>query len=219
MSLASLRSRLSDRLAPAGGWRSDALAVSSDFDLNPGAGRPERSLRPAAVLIPVIAYAGGATVLLTKRADTLTNHGGQIAFPGGRLDRGETAVEAALREAHEEVGLNPAAVEVLGVSEAYETVTGFLVTPVVGWIAAPPTLTADAAEVADMFEVPWDFLMDLANHRRDHVEPDVGPRRWFWAMPWQDRYIWGATAGIIRGLRTRLYDPAVEAGMAAEDAA
>jgi len=108
---------------------------------------------------------------------------------------------------------------VLGVSEAYETVTGFLVTPVVGWIAAPPALTADAAEVADLFEVPWDFLMDLANHRRDHVEPEVGPRRWFWAMPWQDRYIWGATAGIIRALRTRLYGEADETAMAAEDAA
>ncbi len=220
MSLASLRSRLTERLEPVEGWRLDAGALRSDFDLNPEAGRPERNLRPAAVLIPVIAHAEGATVLLTRRADTLTSHTGQIAFPGGRLDAGETAAEAALREAMEEVGLDPAAVEVLGVSEAYETVTGFLVTPVIGWIAEPPVLTARADEVADLFEVPWDFLMDLANHRRDFLEPDIGPRRWFWAMPWQDRYIWGATAGIIRALRARLYGGDRDvAATAAEDAA
>lgn len=220
MSLAPLRSRLTERLERVEGWRLDAGALRSDFDLNPEAGRPERNLRPAAVLIPVIAHAEGATVLLTRRADTLTSHTGQIAFPGGRLDAGETAAEAALREAMEEVGLDPAAVEVLGVSEAYETVTGFLVTPVIGWIAEPPVLTARADEVADLFEVPWDFLMDLANHRRDFLEPDIGPRRWFWAMPWQDRYIWGATAGIIRALRTRLYGGDRDvAATAAEDAA
>ena len=220
MSLASLRSRLTERLAPAEGWQSDACAQGSDFDLSPETGRPKRSLRPAAVLIPVIAHAGGATVLLTRRADTLASHAGQIAFPGGRLDAGETAVEAALREAMEEVGLDPAAVEVLGVSEAYETVTGFLVNPVIGWIAEPPALTARVDEVADLFEVPWDFLMDMANHRRDFLEPDIGPRRWFWAMPWQDRYIWGATAGIIRALRTRLYGGEGDlAAVAAEDAA
>jgi 8-oxo-dGTP pyrophosphatase MutT (NUDIX family) len=99
-------------------------------------------LRPAAVLVPVIAHAGGATVLLTRRADTLTSHSGQIAFPGGRHEPGETAVQTALREAHEEVGLDPAAVEVLGIMPAYRTGTGFLITPVIGWIASAPELKA-----------------------------------------------------------------------------
>ena len=220
MSLSTLRARLTDRLASADDWRPDDRASRSDYDLNPRAARPERSLRPAAVLVPVIAHEGGGSVLLTRRADTLASHSGQIAFPGGRLEPGETAIDAALREAFEEVALDPAAVEVLGLSEAYETVTGFLVTPVIGWIARPPTLRADPQEVAELFEVPWNFLMDLANHRRDSLDPGTGPRRWFWAVPWQDRYIWGATAGIIRGLRVRLYDNEPDiAAAAAEDAA
>lgn len=216
MSLATLKARMTERLIAAYGW-TPMPATGSDFDLNPDAPRPERSLRAAAVLIPVIAHADGATVLLTRRADTLTSHTGQIAFPGGRLESGETAVEAALREAMEEVALDPAAVEVLGLSEPYETVTGFLVTPVVGWVATAPTLAADPHEVAEMFEAPWDFLMDATNHRRDSYDRDGSPR-WFWAMPWQDRYIWGATAGIIHRLRARLYDDDAE-GTAAEDAA
>lgn len=216
MSLATLKARLRDRLVPADGWVS-VPATRSDFDLNPEAERPERSLRAAAVLIPIIAHPDGATVLLTRRADTLASHTGQIAFPGGRLESGETAVAAALREAKEEVALNPTAVEILGLSEPYETVTGFLVTPVIGWIATAPTLAADPDEVAEMFEAPWDFLMDAANHRRDSHDHD-GTSRLFWAMPWQDRYIWGATAGIIRSLRDRLYEGDFQVE-AAEDAA
>ncbi len=216
MSLATLKRRLSDRLLPPEDWRPLGRATRSDFDLNPDAPRGERALREAAVLVPVIAHAGGATVLLTRRADTLASHTGQIAFPGGRLDPGETAVDAALREAFEEVALDPAGVEILGVSEPYETVTGFLVTPVIGWIASAPSLTPAPDEVADLFETPWDFLMDPVNHRRESRTMPEGPTRHFWAMPWQDRYIWGATAGIIRGLRARLYD---DAANIAEDAA
>jgi len=218
MSLASLKARLRDRLRPAADWDGSAPAHRSDFDLNPSAARPERTLRPAAVLIAVVETPDGASVVLTRRAGTLNSHGGQIAFPGGRLEPGETAMDAALREAMEEVALDPAAVEVLGLGDTYETGTGFLVTPVVGWLDRPPTLTADPGEVADIFEVPWDFLMDVANHRRDWLEPEPGERRWFWAMPWRDRYIWGVTAGIVRGLRTRLYGEAPEA-VVAEDAA
>lgn len=220
MSLVSLRERLAERLAPASAWRPDGLPARSDFDLNPRAPRPDRRLRPAAVLIPIIARAEGATVLMTRRSDSLASHTGQIAFPGGRLDPGETAAQAALREAWEEVALEPGVVEVLGVGDGYETVTGFIVTPVVGWLARPPAVSPSPAEVAEVFEVPWDFLMDAANHRRDFHDPEGGPRRWFWAMPWQERYIWGATAAIVRALHARLYgDEAEPAAAVDEDAA
>jgi 8-oxo-dGTP pyrophosphatase MutT (NUDIX family) len=219
MSLETLRERLIGRLEPPGRWSADQTAARSDFDLNPGLERPTRTLRPAAVLIPVIARADGATVLLTRRADSLASHTGQIAFPGGRLDAGESAVDAALREAMEEVALDPASVEVLGVGDAYETGTGYLVTPVVGWLSQPPLTAPSEDEVAEVFEAPWDFLMDPANHRRDFYDRE-GQRRWFWAMPWEDRYIWGVTAGILRALRVRLYgEEASPAVAVAEDAA
>lgn len=220
MSLISLRERLIERLAPVSAWRPDGLPARSDFDLNPEPPRPGRTLRPAAVLVPVIARPDGATVLLTRRSDSLASHTGQIAFPGGRLDPGETAERAALREAWEEVALDPARVEVMGMGDAYETVTGFIVTPVVGWLSEPPVVVPSPAEVAEVFEAPWDFLMDPANHRRDFYDPESGPRRWFWAMPWEERYIWGATAAIVRALRTRLYgDEAEPAAAVGEDAA
>ena len=183
----------------------------SDFDLNPDAPRVDRLLRPAAVLIPVVDHANGPTLLLTRRSDSLASHTGQIAFPGGRLDAGETVVQAALREAMEEVGLSPDHVEPLGLSDAYETVTGFLVTPVVAWVRPGFILKTDPSEVADAFETPWDFLMDEANHRREFYDAPDGTRRWFWAMPWGERYIWGATAGMLRSLWGRLHDPAREA--------
>ncbi len=183
----------------------------SDFDLNPDAPRVDRPLRPAAVLIPVVDHADGPTLLLTRRSDSLASHTGQVAFPGGRLDPGETVVQAALREAVEEVGLSPDHVEPLGLSDAYETVTGFLVTPVVAWVRPGFTLTTDPREVADAFETPWEFLMDEANHRREFYDAPDGTRRWFWAMPWGERYIWGATAGMLRSLWGRLHDPAREA--------
>ena len=220
MSLATLKARLTERLAPASAWAPGGAAWRSDFDLNPDAERPERVLKPAAVLVPVIAEPGGATVLMTRRADSLASHTGQIAFPGGRLDPGETAVQAALREAHEEVALDPTAVEVLGVGDAYETGTGFLVTPVIGWLAAAPLVQPSPDEVAEVFEVPWDFLMDPANHRRDFYDREGQPRRWFWAVPFDQRYIWGVTAGIVRALRARLYGEEAEPEVAAgEDAA
>lgn len=219
MSLATLRERLIVGLEPAANWTPDRAPARSDFDLNPGADRPERILRPAAVLIPVIAEPTGATVLMTRRSDTLASHTGQIAFPGGRLDPGETAAAAALREAFEEVALDPAVVEVLGVGDAYETGTGFLVTPVVGWLTETPVTQAALDEVAEVFEVPWDFLMDPANHRRDSYDRDGQPRRWFWSMTHEDRYIWGVTAGIVRALRVRLYGEDAGPDVVTEDAA
>jgi 8-oxo-dGTP pyrophosphatase MutT (NUDIX family) len=220
MSLSSLRERLIDQLEPAAAWTPGRPPARSDFDLNPGAERPERTLRPAAVLIPVIAGPEGATVLMTRRSDSLTSHTGQIAFPGGRLDPGETAIEAALREAFEEVALDPALVEVLGVGDAYETGTGFLVTPVVGWLTARPQTTPSPDEVAEVFEVPWDFLIVPSNHSRDSYDREGQPRRWYWSMTHGQRYIWGVTAGIVRALRTRLYgEEALPQVAVAEDAA
>lgn len=205
MTCSSLKARLQGRLAPLSGWSPDHGAVRSDYDLNPGHRRPAGDLRPAAVLIPVIARDEGPSVLLTRRSDSLASHTGQIAFAGGRLDPGETAVEAAVREAWEEIALDPAVVEPLGLGDPYETGTGFLVTPVVAWLATPPQVTPSPAEVAEVFEAPWNFLMDPANHHRDYYDPDNGPRRWFWAMPYRERYIWGVTAGILKGLFARLY--------------
>lgn len=220
MSLSTLRERLIRHLEPACDWVPDRIAPRSDFDLNPDAARPLRTLRAAAVLVPVIARPGGASVLLTRRSDHLTSHAGQIAFPGGRLEAGETAVDAALREAFEEVALDPAAVRVLGAGDAYETGTGFLVTPVVGWLAEPPLVTPNPDEVAEVFEAPWEFLMDAGNHQQGFHDREGQPRRWFWAVPFEERNIWGVTAGIIRALRTRLYgDEPAPGERAAEDAA
>lgn len=221
MSRETLKERLTERLLRPSDWRLEGGPVRSDFDLNPGASRwVEGPLKPAAVLIPVVAGEEGARVLMTRRADSLARHTGQIAFPGGRLDPGETAVEAALREAWEEVALDPASVEVLGLSDAYETGTGYLVTPVVGWLEAPPSLTPSPAEVAEVFEIPWDVLMDPAVLKRDHLDTPAGVRRWFWSVTYGERYIWGVTAGIVRALRLRLYGEEGEPALAtAEDAA
>jgi 8-oxo-dGTP pyrophosphatase MutT (NUDIX family) len=214
MSPGTLKDRLAERLLPPSDWRLEAGPTRSDFDLNPGATRwVEGPLKPAAVLIPVVACKEGARVLMTRRADSLARHTGQIAFPGGRLDPGETAVEAALREAWEEVALDPASVDVVGLSEAYETGTGYLVTPVVGWLERLPILTPSPAEVAEVFEVPWDVLMDPAMLKRDHLETPAGARRWFWSLTHEDRYIWGVTAGIVRALRLRLYGEDGEAAL------
>lgn len=199
----ALKASLMTALDPADGPAATA-AARSDFDLNPGADRPARLLRPAAVLILVIAEGVGPRVLMTRRSDSLASHTGQIAFPGGRLDPGETVVEAALREAREEVALSREGVEVLGLGDPYETGTGFLVTPVVAWIDRMPSVAPSPDEVAEVFDVPWHFLMDAANHRQDHYERDGEPRRYFWAMPYGERYIWGVTAGILRALHDRL---------------
>lgn len=181
---------------------------ASDFDLNPDLKPAEhRRLKAAAVLVPIIWRPMGPTVLLTRRADTLNSHTGQVAFPGGRIDPGEGVVEAALREAREEVGLEPDRIRPLGLSDPYETGTGFCVTPVVAMVDPPFTLALNPDEVAVAFETPWDFLMDTGNHRQESLVWN-GAERWFWAMRWDDvgteRYIWGATAGMIRRLQQRI---------------
>jgi 8-oxo-dGTP pyrophosphatase MutT (NUDIX family) len=204
-----LRDFITARLDPLVEPRSDGL-LHSDFDLNPSA-KPKGAapLRPAAVLAPLVMRPDGLTVLLTRRADTLRQHTGQIAFPGGRCDPGETPWETALREAEEEVGLDRSFVELAGLLTPYETVTGYRVIPVVGFVRPGFTLTLNSGEVAEAFEAPFEFLMNTANHQRQSREAPGGERRYFYAMPYEDYFIWGATAGMLRGLHQRLYGETV----------
>jgi len=182
----------------------------SDFDLNPAAAPDgEAPLTPAAVLIGLVERPAGLSVILTRRADTLRSHTGQIAFPGGRCEAGETPWGAALRETHEEIGLDPARITLVGLSTPYRTGSGFHITPVVGFIAPPFDLTPNPGEVADIFETPFGFLMDPANHEQHEREMPAGVKRRFYAMTWEDRFIWGATAGMLRALYDRLYGAAV----------
>jgi 8-oxo-dGTP pyrophosphatase MutT (NUDIX family) len=180
------------------------VSPASDHDLNPTIALPIDGLQRAAVLVPIIERADGLTVLFTQRADQLRRHAGQIAFPGGGCEAGETAVTAALREAHEEVDLDPALVRIAGLATPYRTLTGYHITPVVGFVDPAARFKANAGEVADVFEVPFVFLMDPANHERRYRDQPPGPPRWHWAITWQGRLIWGATAGMVRGLYERL---------------
>ena len=183
---------------------------ASDFDLGANAFPNEPvELTPAAVLVGLIEREYGFSVLLTRRADTLRRHTGQIALPGGRCDPGETIWQTALREAHEEVGLAPDYVSLAGLSSPYRTGTGFLVTPVVGFIQPGFSLLANPAEVADIFETPFGFLMDPANHEQHERQAPTGETRRFYAMTHEDRFIWSATAGMLRALYDRLYGAAV----------
>jgi 8-oxo-dGTP pyrophosphatase MutT (NUDIX family) len=156
--------------------------------------------RRASVLVPIVARAGELTMLFTRRTAHLRNHSGQIAFPGGGAEPGDASAEAtALREAHEEIGLEPARVEVLGRLSDYHTRTDYRVTPVVGLVAPPVELRLDAHEVEEAFEVPLAFLLDPANHQR-HQREFQGRTVPFYAIPYRDYYIWGATAGMLINL-------------------
>lgn len=179
----------------------------SDFDLNPGLFSellPHPTPRPAAVLVPVVSH-DALTVLLTQRTDGLAHHAGQIAFPGGKVEAGDSdPVATALRESQEEIGLAPEFVEPLGYLDPYRTGTGFIVFPVVGLVRRGFGLRLDPREVADAFEVPLAFLMDTRNHAM-HTRPWHGGERRFYAMPFEQRYIWGATAGILKNMHQRLF--------------
>jgi len=154
----------------------------------------------AAVLIPLLLHEGGLSVLLTQRTQHLHDHAGQISFPGGRMDPEDlTPEKTALRESQEEIGLNPANVEIIGHLPEYLTVSGYSVTPVVGLVQAQAEYVHDEFEVADIFEVPLSFLMDPANHQVRIWQSEQGMRR-FYAMPYGNRFIWGATAGMLRNL-------------------
>ncbi|MDD5248631.1 MAG: CoA pyrophosphatase [Rhodocyclaceae bacterium] len=181
--------RIRERFAGGGGG---AAVAESDV--------PQTALTPAAVLIPIVRRASGMTVLLTQRTAHLRDHAGQVSFPGGRCEPHDAnRVDTALREAHEEVGIEPAQVEVLGCLPEYLTSTGFRVTPVVGFVNPPLNLRLDDFEVADVFEPPLEFLLDAANHQRHKLEYG-GALREYWAMPWKGYYIWGATAGMLVSL-------------------
>ena len=173
---------------------------SSDFDLNPKLVLPPgRALRPAAVLVAV----HDGAVILTKRASHLKHHPGQIAFPGGKVDATDSSHEsAALREAQEEIGLPPDAVQVLGRLASHETVTGFVMTPVLGLVRDVFDPLPEAGEVDEVFRVPLSHVMNPANYA---IESRMwrGEMRRFYAVPYGPYYIWGATARILRGLADR----------------
>ena len=179
-----LRRRLAEPRSPSRDWA------------DPGA-LDDGTLRPASVLVPIVARADELTVLFTRRTERLKNHSGQVAFPGGREEPGDRSPEAtALRETREEVGLDPARVELIGRLDEYRTRTGFRITPVVGVVHPPFALTRDAHEVDEIFEVPLSFLLDPANHERRSREFEGRTARFF-VMQYGTHCIWGATAGML----------------------
>jgi 8-oxo-dGTP pyrophosphatase MutT (NUDIX family) len=189
--------RVADRLR-------EALARSSDAELLIGdlpELREQASIN-AAVLIAVTDRPDPG-VILTVRREHLRTHAGQVAFPGGRIDPGEDAIAAALREAHEEILLDPDAVELVGTVDAYRTVTGYVVTPVLGAIPPDLPLEPHEHEVADWFEAPLAFLLDPANHERRSALFQ-GRERHYYEINWNERRIWGATAAMIVNLSRRL---------------
>ena len=209
-SFADFRARAARRLSldlPAGALDVASPPASGDHSLDTLPADPllSASARPAAVLVPVVAHDEEATILLTRRADALREHSGQIALPGGKIDAGDASpMVAALREAEEEIGLSRRHVEPIGYLDPYLTGTGFRVFPVIAVVRPPFELTLNRNEVDEAFEVPLGFLMRASNHQR-HQREWCGRVRQYYAMPYQERNIWGATAGILRNLYERLY--------------
>lgn len=181
---------------------------TGDFDLNPFMQDwlPDvQTLKAAAVLVPIVEHSDEPTVLLTQRTDHLKHHAGQVSFPGGRVEQQDTsAIDTALRETEEEIGLHRSHIEIAGYLDAYETGTGFHITPVVGFVRPGFDLELDEFEVAEAFEVPLSFLFDPANHQR-HSRTHQGRERRYFAMPYNDYYIWGATAGMLMNLYRRVH--------------
>ncbi|KEO52262.1 CoA pyrophosphatase [Thioclava indica] len=192
---------MTDPLAPVLAALGRAGRPSSDYDLNPETILPEGlKLRPAGVLVAFDVSGAEPLLYLTKRSSHLRHHPGQISFPGGKVDPGDDGpIGAALRESHEEIRLDPANVEVLGTLEPHETVTSFLVTPVLARIKAPFTPRPEAGEVAEVFTVPLSHISNLANYRVESRRWR-GARRHYYVAPYGPYYIWGATARMLRAL-------------------
>lgn len=200
-----MRERIAPCLKPIGNHWTRADAVTGDQHLN-DLPMVTHTVR-AAVLVPLVARGDTPTVLLTRRAEHLRAHAGQVSFPGGRAepeDDGPTGT--ALREAHEEVGIEPTRVDVLGLLDGYRTGSHFLVTPVVGIVEPPLALHCDPGEVAEAFEVPLGFFLDPAHHAIES-RPWNGARRWYYAFRYDGQLIWGATAGILVNLARRMAGP------------
>lgn len=177
----------------------DITAERGDHALNLDM-MPDLPLKAAAVLVPLVERPDGLTVLFTQRTSHLAHHAGQVSFPGGHIEPDDGGpAETALRETEEEVGLDRRHVEIVGRLDTYVTRTGFVVTPVVGIVTPPFSLRPDPHEVAEIFEVPLDFLLDRSNHERCSAEFE-GRTRFFWAMPYGRHFIWGATAGMVINL-------------------
>jgi 8-oxo-dGTP pyrophosphatase MutT (NUDIX family) len=173
--------------------------ATSDFDLNFDGNRCVGELKSAGVLVPLIVRPDGINLILTKRAAHLSNHPGQISFPGGKRENGDAnIVFTALREAQEEIGLYPESVDVLGSLPTHDTITGFKVTPTIGWIEGDWEAVADPSEVSEVFEVPLVQLMNLENFHLQ-IRAWKGINRSYYSVPYGPYYIWGATAGILRG--------------------
>jgi 8-oxo-dGTP pyrophosphatase MutT (NUDIX family) len=204
---ASFRSRLDPIPSTYDVVLDEKGSFRGDHDLNPASFPGANELfKPAAVLVPVVVRSTGPSLLLTRRASHLKKHAGQISFPGGRAeDEDATVADTALRESHEEIGLRPDLVEIVGALSTYLTVTRYSVTPIVGLIDPVSDLVAEQEEVAEIFEVPLSFLLDNRNHKK-HSGFHNGIERHWYAMPYNSYYIWGATAGMIKDLSERVID-------------
>jgi 8-oxo-dGTP pyrophosphatase MutT (NUDIX family) len=199
MTVEEIVRRVRDRsVRLASGLPVPAPPIGSDFSLS-GVVPVPQAWRAASVLVPLVNHAAGVTVLLTQRTADMPSHAGQIAFPGGRREAGEDAVAAALRETEEEVGISRRFVDVVGAVDLYRTGTGFEITPIVGIVTPGFTVRADPREVADVFEVPLEHFLDEVNHKLDSRQYQGRERRYY-AMPYGERYIWGATAGMLKNL-------------------
>ncbi len=179
--------------------------MNGDHVLNLDVTELAAEIRPAAVLVPIVKYTDRLNLILTTRSAHLSSHPGQVAFPGGKVENDDaTIIDTALRETEEEVGILRKNIEILGYLDSYQTATGFRILPIVGIIEEGYSYNIDRNEVEDLFEVPLNFLMSPENHKKESLFWRNKDRH-FYSMPYEDRNIWGATAGIIRNLYERLY--------------